>query len=43
MNITAFGDGRCQYIETLSGGSGAVSVCVIYVLIQFSAVIGLHE
>ena len=25
MNITAFGDDRCQYVETISGGSGAVS------------------
>ncbi|XP_068721717.1 5-oxoprolinase-like isoform X2 [Montipora capricornis] len=23
MNITAFGDDRCQYVETISGGSGA--------------------
>lgn len=25
MNITAFGDDLSQYIETISGGAGAVS------------------
>ena len=32
MNITAFGDALCQYIETISGGAGAVSLFFIYFL-----------
>ena len=36
MNITAFGGDLCQYIETISGGAGAVSFFFfISVLIEF--------
>ena len=36
MNITAFGDAICQYIETISGGAGAVSLILfISILIEF--------
>ena len=44
MNITAFGGDDYQYIETISGGSGAVSRFTI--LIQFNSftcMAGLHE
>lgn len=37
MNITAFGDQHRQYIETISGGSGAVSVFIVF-LIHFPPV-----
>lgn len=35
MNITAFGDARCQYVETISGGSGAVSCLSSVLLTEF--------
>lgn len=43
MNITAFGDNRCQYVETISGGSGAVSCFSSVLLTEFLDVTGLYE
>ena len=35
MNVTSFGDDELQYVETISGGAGAVSV--------FSCLITIHS
>ena len=43
MNVTAFGDNRCQYMETISGGSGAVSCLSSVLLTGFLDVTGLYE